>query len=79
MGGFQYHNWVDNRHEGGLRIGLRRFSDDQEKPMGTKPVWDVYKALGIPDEDRACAFALPVIGLKDWSEAIHRGPIPATK
>jgi Family of unknown function (DUF5722) len=77
--GFEYHNWVDNRGEGGLRIGLRRFPDDQEKPLGTKPVWDVYKALGTPDEDRACAFALPVIGLKDWGEAIHHGPIPASK
>lgn len=77
--GFEYHNWVDNRHEGGLRIGLRRFPDDPEKPMGPKPVWDVYKALGTPDEDRACAFALPVIGLKDWSQAIHRGLIPASK
>lgn len=77
--GFQYHNWVDNHHEGGLRIGLRRFPDDQESPMGTKPVWDVYRALGTSDEDRACSFALPVIGLKDWSEALHRGPVPATK
>lgn len=77
--GFQYHNWVDNRHEGGLRIGLRRFPDDQEKPLGTKPVWDVYKALGTPDEDAACAFALPVIGLKNWDEAVHRGPILASK
>ena len=77
--GFEYHNWVDNRDEGGLRIGLRRFPDDAEKPMGTKLVWDVYKALGTPDEDRACAFALPVIGLKDWGEAVHRGPIPASK
>lgn len=76
--GFQYHNWVDNRHEGGLRIGLRRFPDDEQKPFGTKPVWDVYRALGTPDEDRACAFALPLIGLGNWNEALHSGPIPAT-
>lgn len=76
--GFQFHNWIDNRSEGGLRIGLRRFPDDPEQPLGAKPVWHVYKALETPDEDRACAFALPVIGLKTWDEAIHRGPIPAT-
>ena len=77
--GFEYHNWVDNRHEGGLRIGLRRFPDDPERPMGTKPVWDVYRALGTPEEERACAFALPVIGLTDWEAVIHRGAIPATR
>ena len=77
--GFEYHNWVDNRGEGGLRIGLRRFPDDQDQPLGAKPVWDLYQALGTPDEERACTFALPVIGLKDWGEAIHREPIPATK
>jgi hypothetical protein len=77
--GFQYHNWIDSRHEGGLRIGLRRFPDDEVKPLGTKPVWDVYRALGTPAEDEACAFALPLIGLKSWNEAPHTGPIPATK
>ncbi len=25
---FEYHNWIDNRGEGGLRIGLRRFRDE---------------------------------------------------
>lgn len=77
--GFQYHNWVDNRHEGGLRIGLRRFPDDETRPFGPKPVWDVYRALGTADEDRACAFALPLIGLESWSAALHTGSIPATK
>jgi hypothetical protein len=77
--GFQYHNWVDNRHEGGLRIGLRRFPDDETKPVGPKPVWEVYRALGTHGEDRACAFALPLIGLKDWNEAPHNDPIPAHK
>ncbi len=76
--GFQYHNWIDNRHEGGLRIGLRRFPDDEQQPLGTKPVWDVYRALGTRDEDQACAFALPLIGLKNWNEAVHHGPIPAS-
>lgn len=74
--GFEYHNWVDNRHEGGLRIGLRRFPDDAQEPFGPKPVWHVYKALDTSDEDRACAFALPIIGITDWSQAIHQGVIP---
>lgn len=75
--GFQFHNWADNRREGGLRIGLRRFPDDAEAPLGPKPVWHVYRALDTPAEAEATAFALPLIGLKDWSEAPYRGPITA--
>ncbi len=64
----QYHNWIDNRHEGGLRIGLRRFPDDQDDPLGKKPAWHVYRAAGTPDEDEAFEFALPVIGAQNWDE-----------
>ena len=77
--GFQFHNWVDNRREGGLRIGLRRFPDDADDPLGAKPVWHVYRALDTPDEARATAFALPLIGIREWSEVLHLGPIPAPK
>ena len=77
--GFQFHNWVDNRREGGLRIGLRRFPDDPDDPLGAKPVWHVYRALDTPDEARATAFALLLIGINDWSEVLHLGPIPAPK
>ena len=73
--GFQFHNWIDNRHEGGLRIGLRRFPDDSEAPLGPKPVWHVYRALGTPEEDAACAFALPLIGLRGWDAVLYRGVI----
>lgn len=73
--GFQYHNWADNRREGGLRIGLRRFPDDADDPLGRKPVWHVYRALDTSEENTATAFALPIIGLENWDEAIHRGPI----
>ncbi len=72
---FDYHNWVDNRHEGGLRLGLRRFPDDPDQPLGRKPIWYVYQALDTDREAAATAFALPVIGLTDWSEAIWRDPI----
>lgn len=77
--GFQFHNWADNRREGGLRIGLRRFSDDTDSPLGPKPIWHVYRALDTSEEEKATAFALPLIGLKDWSEAPYRGPIAIEK
>jgi hypothetical protein len=75
---FHFHNWVDNRHEGGLRIGLRRYPDDEEDPHGRKPVWYVFQALDTPEEDKAIEFAKPVIGIFDWSEVNYRGPIPET-
>ncbi len=73
--GFEFHNWFDNRKEGGIRIGLRRFPDDETDPGGTKPVWHVYKALGTEQEAAATAFALPMIGLSDWSKAFYTGDI----
>lgn len=72
---FQYHNWVDNRDEGGLRIGLRKFPDEPGDPLGKKPIWTVYEALGTPREAEATAFAKDVIGIKDWSEVRHVGEI----
>ncbi len=65
---FHYHNWVDNRHEGGLRIGLRRFPDDETDPMGKKPVYEVFQALGTEREAAAIEFAKDVIGIEDWAE-----------
>lgn len=74
---FQFHNWQDNRGEGGLRIGLRRFPDDEEKPGGTKPVWDVFQALETDAEDQVCAFAKDLIGIESWDEVKYKGPIEA--
>ncbi|MBI5832935.1 MAG: hypothetical protein HZB16_11610 [Armatimonadetes bacterium] len=65
---FDYHNWVDNRGEGGLRIGLRKFPDEPGDPSGRKPIWYVYQALDTPQEAEATAFALPIIGIKGWDE-----------
>ena len=72
---FQYHLWADNRGEGGLRLGLRKFADDSQDPLGKKPSWAVYQSLGTDREDAAAAFAKPIIGIKDWSDILHRGEI----
>lgn len=72
---FQYHAWIDNRGEFGLRLGLRRFPDDADDPWGKKPIWYVYQAMGTPQEDEVFAQYKAVIGIKDWDEIIHRGPI----
>lgn len=51
--GMHYHNWIDNRHEGGLKIGLRKFPDDADDPGGVKPIWRLYRELGGPNEAAA--------------------------
>jgi hypothetical protein len=73
--GFQYHNWQDNRKEGGLRIGLRKFPDDAEDPGGIKPVWHVYRAYGTDEENEVYDPYLPLIGIKNWEEARYKGAI----
>jgi len=63
---WEYHNWIDNRGEYGLRIGLRKFPDEAGDPLGRKPIWHLYQALGTPKEDDACAPYLKTIGISSW-------------
>jgi hypothetical protein len=72
---WQYHNWIDNRGEGGLRIGLRKFPDEPGDPAGKKPIWFLYQALGTPQDDAVAAPYLKTIGIRSWDEAIHKEPI----
>jgi hypothetical protein len=37
------HSWIDARFEGGLKTGLRKYSDDPDDPYGKKPAWHVFK------------------------------------
>ncbi len=67
----QWHNWIDNRAEDGLRIGLRRFPDDSVDPGGKKPVWYVYQAAGNTQEDAVFEIYKSVIGIQNWSEVVH--------
>ncbi len=66
--GFQWHNWMDNRNEGGLRIGLRRFPDDETDPGGKKPVWFVFQAADTENENAVFDPLKSLIGIRDWSE-----------
>jgi hypothetical protein len=72
---FDYHNWVDNRGEGGLRIGLRRFPDDKDDPLGKKPIWEVYRAASTPDEAGVFEPYKAVVGVKDWAEVRYNGEV----
>ncbi len=77
--GFQWHNWFDSRGEGGLRIGLRRFPDDETEPGGAKPVWYVFQAADKPNEDKVFDPYKAVIGITDWDEVNFLGEIDPEK
>ncbi len=77
--GFQWHNWFDSRGEGGLRIGLRRFPDDETEPGGAKPVWYVFQAADKPNEDKVFDPYKAVIGITDWDEVNFLGEIDPAK
>ncbi|MBC8136225.1 MAG: hypothetical protein H8F28_10090 [Fibrella sp.] len=68
---FHYHNWVDNRGEGGLRIGLRKFPDEPGDPLGRKPIWFVYQSLGTVQEAVVTAPYKSVVGVREWGEVRH--------
>lgn len=67
----QWHNWIDNRSEFGLRIGLRRFPDDSTDPGGPKPVWYAYQAAGTDKEEEVFEPYKAIIGITNWSEIMH--------
>ena len=73
--GFQWHNWFDNRKEGGLRIGLRRFPDDETNPGGIKPVWYLFKAADTKNENEVFDPYKKIIGIDNWRQVHHLGPI----
>jgi hypothetical protein len=73
---FLWHNWIDNRLEDGLRIGLRRFPDDQAEPGGRKPVWFTYQAADTDQEDSAFDTYKSVIGISSWDQVRYTGLIP---
>lgn len=68
--GIQWHNWIDNRGEFGLRIGLRRFPDDEGDPGGRKPVWYAYQAAGTDKEDEVFEPYKAIIGISSWDEIL---------
>lgn len=69
---FQWHNWMDGRGEFGLRIGLRKYPDDEDDPAGKKPVWYLYQAADSPEEDKVFEPYKSIIGIDDWSEVLEK-------
>jgi hypothetical protein len=73
---FHNHRWIDALDEGGLLLGLRT-APGTGGPFGErKSGWSLYQALDTPGEEAASAFAKKIIGVTDFSQIPHRGPIP---
>lgn len=65
---FMWHNWMDNRVEDGLRIGLHYYPDDETNPGGKKPVWYVWQAADSPQESAVLDPYLEILGVNEWKE-----------
>ncbi len=64
---FILHRHVDHAHEGGLNLGLWT-GDKDSNPVKKKMIYDVFRLADTKEWENAFKFALPVIGIKDWSE-----------
>jgi hypothetical protein len=65
---FVLHRHVDHDGEGGLLLGLRRNRPRGEELRPKKLIYDCFRLADTPEWDKAFAFALPILGLKSWSE-----------
>ena len=66
---FILHRHVDHAHEG-LNLGLWTHRPDTISTPGRhRQMYEVFRLADTPEWESAFAFALPVVGLKSWSEA----------
>lgn len=66
-----WHRHVDHRQEYGLRLGLRKYADDETDPNGAKPVWYLYQAAGTPQQEETFAPYKEMIGIKSWDDIMQ--------
>ena len=60
---FMHHAYVDNPHEFGLNLGIRRYDPDAPMHAGEKkPIYESVRGMDTPDEPRIIAEAREVIG-----------------
>jgi hypothetical protein len=65
---FILHRHVDHDGEGGLLLGLRRNRSAGGEQMPKKRIYECFRLADTPQWEEAFAFALPIIGLKNWNE-----------
>ncbi len=70
---FILHRHVDHAHEG-LNLGLWTHQPDTIfTPDRHRQMYEVFRFADTPEWERAFAFALPVVGLKRWDDALPAG------
>ncbi len=65
---FILHRHVDHKDEGGLLLGLRGLTPNATESRPKKKSWEVFRAADTPEWEKTFEFALPVIGLTNWSQ-----------
>jgi hypothetical protein len=69
---FILHRHVDHAQEGGLRLGLwTNKPGTMATPERKRPMYEVFRAAGTPEQEKAFGFALPIVGAKSWPEALQ--------
>jgi hypothetical protein len=66
---FILHRHVDHPHEGGLLLGLRRYQPSAGEARPKKLSYECFRWADTPEWQKAFEFALPVIGITNWSDA----------
>ena len=67
---FILHRHVDHAHEG-LNLGLWTHREGTvNEPDRHRPLYEIFRAAGTPEQERAFAFALPIVGVQSWKEAL---------
>ena len=66
---FILHRHVDNPNECGLLLGLRSHEPKNGELRPKKKIYECFRAADTPDWEKAFAFALPIIGLRNWEDA----------
>ncbi len=72
---YYYHLWADDHGEGGLRLGLRKFHDDKDDPLGKKPIWDVVRAYETSEWEAVREQYREILGIRKWNEILYKGEI----
>jgi hypothetical protein len=65
---FILHRHVDHPHEGGLRLGLRRYSPGEADPRPAKMIYECFRRADEADWEEAFKFALAIIGIQSWDD-----------